>query len=183
MAANRRSGAKARSAARLAAVQALYQMELAGTPLAATIEEFTVFRLNRPPGEEPREGTDASDEADATLAEADRTYFSELLRGAVRRQREIDPLVDRTLATGWRLVRIDSTLRAIFRAAVFELMERVDVPARVIINEYINVAHAFFSDENPKVVNGVLDHLARELRPAEFTRPPVAGRTREHDDT
>ena len=183
MAANRRSGAKARSAARLAAVQALYQMELAGTPLAVTIEEFTVFRLNRPPGEEPREGTDASDEADATLAEADRTYFSELLRGAVRRQREIDPLVDRTLATGWRLVRIDSTLRAIFRAAVFELMERVDVPARVIINEYINVAHAFFSDENPKVVNGVLDHLARELRPAEFTRPPVTGRTREHDDT
>ena len=183
MAANRRSGAKARSAARLAAVQALYQMELAGTPLATTIEEFTVFRLNRPPGGEPREGTDASDEADATLAEADRTYFSELLRGAVRRQREIDPLVDRTLATGWRLVRIDSTLRAIFRAAVFELMERVDVPARVIINEYINVAHAFFSDENPKVVNGVLDHLARELRPAEFTRPPVTGRTREHDDT
>lgn len=183
MAANRRSGAKARSAARLAAVQALYQMELAGTPLGAIIEEFTVFRLNRAPAEEAGESTDMADEVDAALAEADRTYFSELLRGAVRRQREIDPLVDRTLATGWRLVRIDSTLRAIFRAAVFELMERVDVPARVIINEYINVAHAFFSDEHPKVVNGVLDHLARELRPAEFAPPPVAGGAREHDDT
>lgn len=174
MAAKRRSGAKARSAARLAAVQALYQMELAGTPLNTIINEFTAFRLNRPPEQAPSEGMDAADDADAAQLEVDRTYFSELVRGAVRRQREIDPLVDKTLATGWRLVRIDSTLRAIFRAAVFELVERLDVPARVIINEYINVAHAFFSDEHPKVVNGVLDHLARDLRRPEFT-PPVAG--------
>lgn len=174
MAAKRRSGAKARSAARLAAVQALYQMELAGTPLNTIINEFTAFRLNRPPEQAPSENMDAADDADAAQLEVDRTYFSELVRGAVRRQREIDPLVDKTLATGWRLVRIDSTLRAIFRAAVFELVERLDVPARVIINEYINVAHAFFSDEHPKVVNGVLDHLARDLRRPEFT-PPVAG--------
>jgi N utilization substance protein B len=164
----RRPGAKARSAARLAAVQALYQMELAGTPLARIIEEFTAFRLNRPPEQAEGEGTDRESEPDETLLEADQTYFSEIVRGAVRRQREIDPIVDRKLASGWRLVRVDSTLRAIFRAAVYELLERADVPARVIINEYINVAHAFFSDDHPKVVNGVLDHLARDLRPDEF---------------
>lgn len=168
MAVKRRSGAKARSAARLAAVQALYQMDLAGTSLATIIEEFTAFRLNRPPGQEAGEGTDREVEPDEALLEADQTYFSELVRGAVRRQREIDPIVDRKLASGWRLVRVDSTLRAIFRAAVYELLERADVPARVIINEYINVAHAFFSDDHPRVVNGVLDHLARDLRPAEF---------------
>jgi N utilization substance protein B len=86
----------------------------------------------------------------------------------VRRQRDIDPLVDQQLATGWRLVRVDSILRAILRAGVFELMERPDVPARVIINEYINVAHAFFSEDEPRVVNGVLDRIAHKLRTAEL---------------
>ena len=95
-------------------------------------------------------------------------FFSELLRGVVHRQRDIDPLVDQQLAEGWRLIRIDAIVRAILRAGVFELMERPDVPARVVINEYINVAHSFFSDEEPKVVNGVLDKLARRLRTAEF---------------
>lgn len=152
--------ASARSAARLAAVQALYQMDLAGTELNAIIEEFSQFRL---------QGRDEDDEGQAVeLAAADQVYFSELVRGAVRRQRDIDPIIDKTLATGWRLVRVDSTLRAIFRAAAYELIERIDVPARVVINEYINVAHAFFSEEQPKVVNGVLDHIAREVRASEF---------------
>ena len=97
-------------------------------------------------------------------------FFTELLRGVVRRQRDIDPLVDQQLAEGWRLIRIDAIVRAILRAGVFELMERPDVPARVVINEYINVAHSFFSDEEPKVVNGVLDKLARRLRASEFNR-------------
>ena len=152
--------AQARSAARLAAVQALYQMEMAKTDLNDIIEEFAAFRL---------QGRDEADEGQATeLAVADQTYFAELVRGAVCRQRDIDPLVDQQLATGWRLVRVDSTMRAILRAAVFELMDRVEVPARVIINEYINVAHAFFSEDQPRVVNGILDQLARELRAAEF---------------
>ena len=160
MAAKKKNGAQARSAARLAAVQALYQMDMAKTDLNDIIEEFTAFRL---------QGRDDEDEGQAVeLASADQTYFAELVRGAVRRQRDIDPLVDQQLATGWRLVRVDSTLRAIFRAAVYELMDRVDVPARVVINEYINVAHAFFSDDQPKVVNGLLDQLARELRTSEF---------------
>jgi len=160
MSGKKKKTANARSAARLAAVQALYQMDMAGTEINAIIEEFTHFRL---------QGRNAEDEGQAVeLADADQIYFSELVRGAVRRQRDIDPMVDQKLATGWRLVRVDSTLRAILRVAVYELMERIDVPARVVINEYINVAHAFFSEDQPKVVNGVLDQLARELRAGEF---------------
>ena len=144
-----------RTAARVAAVQALYQMDMAGTDLNAVIDEFVCLRFPRAPGDEAAAGADA-------------TFFTELLRGVLRRQRDIDPLVDQQLAEGWRLKRIDAIVRAILRAGVFELMERPDVPARVVINEYINVAHSFFSDEEPKVVNGVLDKLARRLREAEL---------------
>jgi N utilization substance protein B len=144
-----------RSQARLAAVQALYQMDLAETDLAAVIEEFKAHRL----------GTDLDN---GTAAEADPQHFAGVLRGVVRRQREIDPMIDRQLAQGWRLTRIDSIVRAILRAGTFELMELADVPARVVISEYIEVAHAFFEGEQPKVVNGVLDALARKLRPGEL---------------
>jgi transcription antitermination protein NusB len=151
---------KPRSVSRLAAVQALYQMDIAGTDLTDVIEEFTAQRF-----------TEVSDSgADDSLAGADATFFADILRGVVRRQRDIDPLVDTQLATGWRLVRVDSILRAILRGGVFELMERPDVPARVVINEYINIGHAFFDDEEPKVVNGVLDRIAHQLRPKEFER-------------
>src|SRR5690606_8241913 len=107
---------------------------------------------------------------DAILG-ADPTFFAELLRGVVRRQRDIDPLVDKQLAAGWNLSRVDSILRAILRAGTYELLERLDVPARVVINEYIEIAHAFFSGDEPKVVNGVLDKIARRLRAAEMERP------------
>lgn len=146
-----------RTAARVATVQGLYQMDLAGTDLNAVIDEFVRLRFPRAPGDEAAAG-------------ADPAFFAELLRGVVRRQRDIDPLVDQQLAEGWRLVRIDAIVRAILRAGVFELMERPDVPSRVVINEYINVAHSFFSEDEPKVVNGVLDKLARKLRAAEFNR-------------
>lgn len=144
-----------RSAARVAAVQALYQMELAGTDLNDVIAEFEAHRF----------GSRAEDPA---LADADRDFFRALLRGAVRRQREIDPLVDQQLAEGWRLTRIDAILRAILRAAVVELLERKDIPVRVVITEYVNTAHAFLGDEEPRVVNGVLDKLSRRLRPGEL---------------
>ena len=144
-----------RTAARVAVVQALYQMDMAGTDLNNVIDEFVLLRFPRAPGDEAAAG-------------ADPAFFADLLRGVVRRQRDIDPVVDDQLAQGWRLVRIDAILRAILRAGVFELMERADVPARVVINEYINVAHSFFSEEEPKVVNGVLDKLARRLRASEF---------------
>ena len=89
-----------------------------------------------------------------------------MLKGVVRRQREIDPMIDQQLATGWRLARIDSILRAILRAATFELSELPDVPARVVISEYIDVAHAFFEDDEPSVVNGVLDSSHASSGPA-----------------
>jgi transcription antitermination protein NusB len=146
-----------RSASRVAAVQALYQMDLAGTDLNAVVDEFVQLRFS-------------GEEADEALDGADATFFAEVLRGVVRRQVDIDPMIDLQLAAGWRLVRVDSILRAILRAGVFELMERPDVPARVAISEYVEVANAFFNEDEPKVVNGVLDKLARKLRAPEFVK-------------
>lgn len=157
----------ARTAARLAAVQALYQMDLAGTDLNDVIEEFISQRMS----DEANEDHASSDEDKAShvdLSGADKQFFSDVLRSVVRRQREIDPLIDDQLATGWRLVRVDSILRATLRAGVCELIERADVPVRVVINEYINVARYFFSEDEPRVVNGVLDKIARKVRTAEF---------------
>lgn len=152
----------ARTAARLAAVQALYQMDLAGTDLNDVIKEFLSERMSgaTEPGDDAQAGPE--------LKGADRLFFADILRAMLRRQREIDPLVDDQLATGWRLVRVDAILRAVLRAGVAELLEREDVPARVVINEYINVAHFFFSEDEPRVVNGVLDRIARKVRPKEF---------------
>jgi len=167
----RAAGPNPRSAARTGAVQALYQMDMSGSDVAAVIHEFTTLRFARAedgvadPTAETDETTAAADKA---LRVADPVFFAELMRGVVRRQRDIDPMIDQQLATGWRLGRVDSILRAILRAATLELLERHDVPARVIINEYVNVAHAFFSEDEPRVVNGVLDRLARRLRVAEF---------------
>jgi transcription antitermination protein NusB len=155
MTAPERNAGLSRSQARLAAVQALYQMDLAGTDLADVLEEFKTHRL----------GAHIDDDSTAL---ADPDHFARVLRGVVAEQRQIDPMVDQQLAAGWRLVRIDSILRAILRAAAFELIGLSDIPARVVISEYINVARAFFEGEEPKVVNGVLDQLARKLRPGEL---------------
>ena len=144
-----------RSRARLAAVQALYQMDLAQTDLAAVIEEFRGHRLD-------------ADGDDGCAGDADPEHFARVLKGVVRRQREVDPLIDQQLAEGWRLYRVDSIVRAILRAASYELLELSEVPPRVVISEYIDVAHAFFAGDEPRVVNGVLDQLARKLRPGEL---------------
>lgn len=146
-----------RSAARLASVQALYQMDIASTDIADIVQEFNLYRFNREEGDEDNIKPDVA-------------FFTELLRGVVRRQREIDPAVDEQLAAGWRLVRIDSILRAILRAALFELMERTDVPAKVVISEYIDVAHAFFHEDEPRVVNAILHNLAERYRPGEMKK-------------
>ncbi len=144
-----------RSAARLAAVQALYQMDLARTDLNEIIAEFTAHHFGSlNPG--------------SNVVEADRDFFADLLRGVVAGQREIDPLLDGQLASGWRLKRIDAIMRAVLRAGVYELRARKDVPGRVVINEYIDVARAFFEGDEPKVVNGVLDKLAHKIRAKEF---------------
>lgn len=147
------------SAARLAAVQALYQMDLAGTDVNDVVAEFAAHRFD-PEGDE--DGPRSVDPA----------FFSDILTGVVREQRRIDPLLAGHLAQGWRLARLDSTLRAILRSAAYEILHRPDVPARVVINEYVDVAHAFFEDEEPKVVNGILDRFARAMRAAEFGPAP-----------
>jgi N utilization substance protein B len=156
----------------MGAVQALYQMELAGADVSEVVDEFERLRFNKPDDAAPREEDDAA----ADLEEADATFFSEIVHGVVRRQRDIDPMVHEQLAAGWRLVRVDAILRAILRAGSFELLERRDVPGRVVINEYINVAHAFFDEDEPRVVNGVLDKIARKLRADEFERKGSEGK-------
>lgn len=147
-------GKRPRSAARLAAVQGLYQMDMSGADITEVIAQFAT-----------RFGAEGEGGAPEI---ADRLFFAELLRGVVRRQTDIDPMVDARLAGGWRLNRLDSILRAILRSGAFELMERRDIPAKAIISEYVDVAKEFFTGEEPKVVNGVLDKLAREQRPGEI---------------
>jgi len=148
-------GGHGRSAARLAAVQALYQMDMTGADLNTVIAEFRDHRLGR--------------ELDGDqYAAADAAFFRDVLEGVVRSQRSLDPMLNESLAEGWRLSRIDSILRAILRAAAYELAAREDVPAKAVINEYVDVAHAFFAGDEPKAVNGILDRLARSLRAGEF---------------
>ncbi len=146
------------SAARLAAVQALYQMDMAGTDVTDVIAEFCNHRMGNA--------------ADSSCChDADTAFFSDLVKGVVADQRRIDPLVNAQLAEGWRLPRIDSILRAILRSAAYELLERKDVPSKVVINEYVDVAHAFFEGDEPGVVNGILDALSHRLRKGEFEEP------------
>ena len=151
----RANTALSRSRARLAAVQALYQMDMAETDLNEVIDEFKTHRLT-------------SDAEDGAVAGGDVEHFVRVLNGVVKRQLELDPMIDQQLATGWRLLRVDAILRAILRAGGFELLELTDVPARVVISEYIDVARAFFEGDEPRVVNGVLDQAARKLRPGEL---------------
>lgn len=144
-----------RSAARLAAVQALYQMDVAQTDLDDVIEEFVEHRLGQ--------------EVEGVLYhEAEQPHFDDVVRGVVREQRDIDTRINEALAKGWVLARLDSTLRAVLRAGTYEIQRCKDVPSKVIINEYVDVAHAFFEGDEPGVVNAVLDRLAHALRPQEF---------------
>jgi N utilization substance protein B len=147
--------ANRRGAARLAAVQALYQMDLGGVALEDVIAEFETYRF----------GQDLDGQ---TYRDADRAFFREIVKGVVRDQRTLDPSIAAALAPDWPLTRIDATLRAVLRAGAFELATRKDVPARVVISEYVDVAKAFYEAEVPAMVNGVLDALGRRLRPAEF---------------
>jgi transcription antitermination protein NusB len=148
--------ANQRGAARLAAVQALYQLDIAGTTLPDVLAEFESFRLGRElDGEQYRE--------------ADAAFFRDIVAGVVRDQRKLDPEVHGALTPGWPLQRLDATLRAILRAGTWELMGRNDVPGRVVVSEYVDVARAFFDADVAGMVNAVLDTLARKLRPAEFS--------------
>jgi N utilization substance protein B len=149
--------ANQRGAARLGAVQALYQMDVGGATLPAVIAEFEAHRLD-------------SEMEGEKLRPADRPFFRALVSGVVAEQRRIDPIIHASLPPTWPLTRIDLTLRAILRCGVFELLKRPDVPGRVVISEYVDVAHAFFSADEPGLVNGVLDRVAHDYRPEEFPK-------------
>jgi N utilization substance protein B len=152
--------ANKRGAARLAAVQALYQMDLAGTGLNDILAEFESHWIGR-----EVEG--------AQYLPAEAAFFRDIVSGVVREQRELDPLIDEALSKGWPLKRIEAVLRASLRAGAYELIHRNDVPARVVVAEYADVAAAFVGRDETGMVNAVLDQLARRLRSGEFDR--VAG--------
>jgi N utilization substance protein B len=149
-----------RSVARLAAIQALYQMEVSGVGVEAVIREFSDHRFDR-----NLEGDAEGDGEGDTLAAADETFFAEVVRGVVESQREIDAAVVKRLATGWRLDRLDATVRAILRAGAYELAHRSDVPTEVVIDEYVELAKSFFEGPEAGFVNGALDAVARDVRP------------------
>jgi N utilization substance protein B len=145
----------ARTTARLAAVQALYQVEFRAEDPARTVEEFRRFRL--------KPGLGGPD-----WAAADADFFKAVVEGAWSRRPEIDGLIAPALAKNWTLARIDPVLRAALRAGVYEILARPDIPARTTIGEYVELAHAFDAGAEAGFINGVLDRIARERRPAEM---------------
>ena len=146
---NQRS--QSRSAARLAAVQALYQHQMEGTGAARLLDEFHQHRLGRAI-------------EDDQYADADVDFFDDVVGGAIARREEIDALLSERLAEGWNLTRLDKTMLQILRAGAYELLARPDIPVGTAISEYVDVAHAFFEEREAKFVNGVLDAVAKAVR-------------------
>ena len=146
-----------RSAARLAAVQALYEMEVAGASVDPVLKEFMARRWGV-----------SSEDGDEVLCEADNTLMIEIVRGVSGRMAEIDESIAPALSNDWTVARLEVLLRAILRCGVFELIALKDVPPRVVISEYMDVAHAFFTQKEPSLVNGVLDKIARVVRESEM---------------
>lgn len=142
---------KSRSAARLAAVQALYQLEMEGTPLATLLHEFHQHRLG------------ATIE-DVTYADAEESFFDDVVTGVDKRRDEIDAMITARLSKGWSLERLDKPMRQILRAGAYELIARKDVPTGTVISEYVDVAHAFYDKREAGFVNGLLDGVAKDVR-------------------
>lgn len=153
--AQRAGGVGRRHAARLVAVQALYQMELAGEAAPLVIEEFVAHRLDR-----EIEGV--------SIGPPDQDMFADIVRGVSARRPEIDEAISGSLDKDREIGRLEAVIRACLRAAGYEMLERIDVPAKVIINEYVEVAKIFFTGNEPRFANGVLDRMAKRLRPAEM---------------
>jgi transcription antitermination protein NusB len=148
---SRPARSQARSVARLAAVQALYQREMEATPLPRLLDEFHQHRL----------GQVIEDEH---YADAEVAFFDDVVEGVVARREEIDALIEARLAEGWHLPRLDKTMLQVLRAGAYELLARPDVPIGTAISEYVDVAHAFFDAREAKFVNGVLDAVAKAVR-------------------
>jgi len=150
------SRSTARSSARLAAVQALYQQQMEGTAPARLLNEFHQHRLGKQ--------IDDEDHGDAVYAEAEIDFFDDLVKGVDARREEIDGRLEGKLAQGWTLARLDKTMLQVLRAGTYELMARPDVPVASAIDEYVDVAKAFFDDREAKFVNGLLDAIAKDVR-------------------
>jgi N utilization substance protein B len=147
--------ANRRGAARLAAVQALYQMDIAGAGINDIFAEYESHWI----------GSEVEGEQ---YLPAEAAFFRDVVAGVVRDQVKLDPVIDEALQHGWPLKRIDAILRAVLRAGAYELEHRKDVPARVVVSEYVDVAHAFVEREETGMVNAVLDQVARKYRGEEF---------------
>jgi N utilization substance protein B len=146
-----------RSSARLAAVQALYEMEISGKSVVESVAEFEAHWMGR-------------EVDDVAFKPAEEGFFRDLVGGVVQDQLLIDRTIDAALQTGWPLRRVEAVLRAILRAGCYELLRRRDVPAKVVISEYVDVTHAFYEGEEPGLVNAVLDVIARDLRGDELAK-------------
>ncbi len=146
-----KAGPKARAAARMGAVQALYQHEMEGTKQAPLLNEFHQHRLG-------------AEIDELTFNEAETAFFDDLVIGTLARRDEIDALLTERLASGWSLARLDRTMLQILRVGTYELLARADVPTNTAITEYVDVAHAFFDSREAKFANGVLDGVAKAVR-------------------
>ena len=154
------SAAQRRSAARFSAIQALYQAELSQLSAGDIVREYSDFRLD---GEGGRDLDITNDD----LIDPDRGFFADLVQGVAARMVDIDALIDGALEKGWTTKRLETVLRCIMRAGTYELMAREDVPMRVVITEYVDAAHSFFDENEPKLVNAVLDRIGKTLRAGE----------------
>ena len=152
--------ARPRTASRVGAVQALFQSEQAGETAETVIDQFVRHRLGRLPGGNGFE--------EGRVPDADVRLFSRIVRTASLKQDQLDAVVAEALPADWPFTRLDPVLRAVLRAACAELSLEDGPPARVVINEYLDVAHGFFDGDEPRLINGLLDRLARTLRAAEF---------------
>jgi N utilization substance protein B len=149
---NQAPKSQARSVARLAAVQALYQQQMEKTALTRLLNEFHQHRL----------GQEIEDDQ---YAEAEVDFFDDIVSGVDARREEIDELLQSKLAEGWKIARLDKTMVQILRCGAYELLARADVSKKIVISEYIDVAHAFFDEKEAKFVNGVLDSVGKAVRP------------------
>lgn len=149
-----------RTGARVAAVQALFNAEASGESVETVLDEFLRHRLGPVPGSDGFE--------DGRVEEADAKLFARILRGAATEPAQLDDIVAERLSVNWSLQRLDPVLRALLRAAAGELRDKDGPPAKVVITEYMDVAHGFFGGEEPRFANGVLDAMARGMRPGEF---------------
>ena len=161
----RSDGKRPRTASRVAAVQALFQSEQGGEAAETVIDQFVRHRLGELPGPEHLGGGGFEE---GRVPDAHVPLFTRIVRTAVEEQDRLDGLIVAGLPEGWPMARLDPVLRALLRAGGAELSMQDGPPSRVVINEYLDVAHGFFTGEEPRMVNGMLDRLARDLRPGEF---------------